>query len=72
MGFFLGCFHKKTSFPFTRLRKEPQARRLKNTYIVCLACGQELPYSWSEMKRVKERRRTAAGRKAGVPSIIPA
>jgi len=60
MGFLLGCSHKKTSFPITRPRKAPQARRLRNTYIVCLACGEELPYSWSEMRIVKERRRAVA------------
>ena len=72
MGFLLSCSHKKTSFPITRPRKVPQARRQKNTYMVCLACGQELPYSWSEMRVVKERRRAVAERKPGVESAVPA
>jgi hypothetical protein len=70
MGFLLGCSHKKTSFPITRPRKAPQARRLKNTYIVCLACGEELPYSWTEMRIVKERRRAAADMIPEVESAV--
>jgi hypothetical protein len=60
VGFFLRCSHKDTTFPITRPRKTPQARRVKNTYLVCLSCGKELPYSWSEMRVVKERRRTGS------------
>jgi hypothetical protein len=34
-----------------------QSRRIANTYVVCLDCGQEMPYSWPEMRVMKERRR---------------
>jgi len=30
---------------------------LSDTYIVCLDCGREMPYSWNEMRVLKERRR---------------
>jgi hypothetical protein len=72
MAFLLRCSHKQTSFPITRPRKAPQARRLKNTYMVCLTCGAELPYSWSEMRMVKERRRPVAEMKPNARSAVPA
>jgi hypothetical protein len=56
MPFWPGCSHKKLSFPMTRPRKVAQGSRRKNTYAVCLDCAKEIPYSWSEMRLVKERR----------------
>lgn len=38
-----GCVHERTTFPQTQ--KKPL-----RTYIVCLSCGREFPYSWEEMK----------------------
>ena len=52
-----GCSHKNTGFPLTRPSKTRQLGRLADTYIVCLDCGHEMPYSWSEMRVIKERRR---------------
>jgi len=72
LRFFFRCSHKETTFPITRPRKAPQARRVKNTYMVCLSCGQELPYSWSEMRVVKERRRGVAKTKPELKSPVPA
>ncbi len=49
----LGCSHERTTFPQTPLRKGgaqvPGASR-NGTYIVCLDCGKEFAYSWSEMR----------------------
>lgn len=52
MNVFFGCSHRKTSFPITRRSKS--LRRNFDTYIVCLDCGKELPYSWEEMRVVSE------------------
>ncbi|HEY7680617.1 MAG TPA: hypothetical protein VIC04_08890 [Terriglobia bacterium] len=52
-----GCSHKKTSFPITRPAKVRQWGRTNNTYVVCLNCGFEMPYSWNDMRVLKERRR---------------
>ncbi len=49
MRFFFGCAHKKTSFPIT-LRAGDRADAEPPTYIVCLDCGKEIPYSWDEMR----------------------
>jgi len=40
MNFFFGCWHQNTSRAFT-VRNE--------TYVVCLDCGRELPYSLEKM-----------------------
>ena len=47
----LGCSHNRTTFPLTPTRKNgaPQATR-NGTYIVCLDCGREFAYNWSEMR----------------------
>ena len=57
MGLWFGCFHKNTTFPITRPRKVREPGRLRDTYIVCLDCGFEMPYSWNEMRVYKERRK---------------
>jgi len=46
-----GCRHSNYSFPITT---KPALRRtaaaaITGTYVVCLDCGTELPYDWSEM-----------------------
>lgn len=49
-----GCWHQKYSFPITARRGERRspAAAVTGTYIVCLDCGKEFPYSWQEMKVV--------------------
>lgn len=50
---FDGCSHVKMSFPITRGGKNKQKKvdeTLPQTYVVCLECGKELPYSWNEMR----------------------
>jgi hypothetical protein len=54
------CTHKKTSLPVTRPREEPQLKRLNNTYVICLSCGERLPYSFQESSKVPERRKAQA------------
>jgi hypothetical protein len=51
------CTHKKTSLPITRPREVQERNRVKNTYVVCLKCGEQIPYSHNEMKVIEERRK---------------
>ena len=51
MDAMFGCRHSNYSFPITT---KPALRRtaaaaITGTYVVCLDCGTELPYDWSEM-----------------------
>ena len=39
-----GCLHRRQSRPFTLQ---------KRCYTVCLNCGRELPYSWTEMRTLR-------------------
>jgi hypothetical protein len=55
MNLFLGCSHKNTTFPLTTNRNSPglsayKNRNRHNTYVVCLDCGRELDYDWTEMR----------------------
>ena len=46
-----GCWHHRYSFPIT-IKKGPRSRAAfaTGTYVVCLDCGQEFGYNWSEMR----------------------
>lgn len=60
MRFLFGCSHKRTSFPITlpeRARKiaSTSLDAAPRTYITCLDCGQEIPYSWEEMRVVSPK-----------------
>ncbi len=60
-----GCWHKRCSFPITvrcKLRSNTTAAAVTGTYVVCLDCGREFPYDWSQMKMLasKSRNRWAA------------
>jgi hypothetical protein len=49
----LGCSHRKTTFPITPARKagfSPAAGTNLATYVVCLDCGKEFGYNWTEMR----------------------
>jgi hypothetical protein len=50
----LGCSHHHTTFPLTPQRKTGASQALgatrSGTYIVCLDCGKEFAYNWSEMR----------------------
>jgi hypothetical protein len=50
---FFGCWHSHYSFPMTIRNKNLRANAaasVTGTYVVCLDCGKELPYDWTEMK----------------------
>jgi hypothetical protein len=50
---FFGCWHSHYSFPMTIRQKSVRnvaAAAVTGTYVVCLDCGKELPYNWTEMK----------------------
>ncbi len=46
-----GCSHRRTTFPFTPARRKGAAAVQRQTYVVCLDCGKEMNYDWSEMRR---------------------
>ena len=57
-----GCWHKRCSFPITvrgKLRRSTAAASVTGTYVVCLDCGREFPYDWSQMKMLASKHRTA-------------
>jgi hypothetical protein len=48
-----GCWHRRLSFPMTLRGGVRRTSSLAGTYVVCLDCGKELPYDWTEMKLVE-------------------
>ena len=53
MNVLLGCSHRRTTFPITPARKAgfaPAPGQRHSTYVVCLDCGKEFGYNWSEMR----------------------
>ncbi len=73
MRLWFDCSHKNTTFPITL---PDHARKVSatingsahRTYIACLDCGREIPYSWELMKPLPRRH---VALKAGVPGQIP-
>lgn len=49
-----GCGHERTTFPLTpgrRIAGSPAQSATRNaTYVVCLDCGQEFAYDWTQMR----------------------
>jgi hypothetical protein len=49
-----GCSHQRTTFPLTPARKsgvfQAPGHARNGTYVVCLDCGKEFAYDWSEMR----------------------
>jgi hypothetical protein len=47
-----GCTHNRTTFPLTPGRNLKSAGGIHRhgTYVVCLDCGQEFGYDWTEMR----------------------
>ena len=67
-----GCWHKRCSFLISvrgKLRRSIAAAAVTGTYVVCLDCGREFPYDWSQMKMLASKPRTA--RAAGPVTIVP-
>jgi hypothetical protein len=57
-----GCWHQRRSFPITvrgKLRRSIAAASVTGTYVVCLDCGHEFPYDWSQTKMLASRPHTA-------------
>jgi len=54
---FFGCWHNHYSFQITVRRgsRRSGAASLTGTYVVCLDCGKEAPYDWSQMKVINSR-----------------
>ena len=52
-----GCSHRRCSFPITVKGKfrRSVAASVTGTYVVCLDCGREFPYDWTEMKLVRSK-----------------
>ncbi len=52
VNWFFGCSHKRTTFPLTRKRSgfTPAPANRHGMYVVCLDCGREFDYDWSEMR----------------------
>jgi DNA-directed RNA polymerase subunit RPC12/RpoP len=52
-----GCTHKRLSFPRTAnpRQRRSEAASITGTYTVCLDCGREFAYDWTNMKIVTSR-----------------
>jgi hypothetical protein len=53
MNVLLGCSHRRTTFPITPARRAGFSQapgQRHSTYVVCLDCGKEFGYNWSEMR----------------------
>lgn len=67
-----GCRHKRSSFPITvrsKLRPSTLAASVTGTYVVCLDCGREFSYDWSQMKMLASRPRTGWAAEPG--AVVP-
>jgi len=56
-----GCWHKRCTFPITvrgKLRRSAAGASVTGTYVVCLDCGREFPYDWSQMKMLVSKPHT--------------
>ncbi len=64
-----GCTHKRYSFPITSKlgTRRTKAAMLTGTYVVCLDCGKEFAYDWTEMKVLSES--TATRREAAESAV---
>ena len=66
--FVFGCWHRRLSFPITLrvgIHRNTAGSLTGSTYVVCLDCGKELPYDWTEMKLVE----SPSGRRGRVPTL---
>ena len=59
-----GCWHKRCSFPITvrgKLRRSIAAASVTGTYVVCLDCGREFSYDWSQIKMLASKPHPVGG-----------
>ncbi len=73
LSLLFGCSHRNTTFPIT-IRSGKSLRNLagpSDTYIVCLDCGREFPYSWEQMRILPATAKapTAVGEQVGSFSV---
>lgn len=48
---FLGCRHRRTTFPLTPVKRKGEEDPILNeTYVVCLECGKQFVYDWEQMR----------------------
>lgn len=53
MDMLFGCWHTRYSFPITsKPGHRSKAAKATGTYVVCLDCGKEFAYDWTQMKVV--------------------
>jgi hypothetical protein len=67
-----GCWHKRCSFPITvrgKLRRSTAGASVTGTYVVCLDCGREFPYDWSQMKMLASAPRAARAKES--VTVVP-
>jgi hypothetical protein len=48
MNFVFRCSHRRITRPFSP--RTNQGNMLSNVYVVCLDCGRQLEYDWTEMR----------------------
>jgi len=69
----IGCAHRNTSFPITPRSTHARRKQITefDTYVVCLDCGKEMPYSWEEMKVLtnQAKQASAVGEQVGSFSV---
>jgi hypothetical protein len=66
-----GCSHRRTSFPLTPVRRSAShsaSAAGNGTYVVCLDCGKEFAYNWSDM-RLGEPMEVSPARPQAQPSF---
>jgi hypothetical protein len=56
-----GCWHTHYSFPRTSkpVRNSRSVPSKPRTYVVCLKCGQDLPYDWDTMRVMGKKKQAA-------------
>ncbi|MGA7239125.1 MAG: hypothetical protein WBY44_25820 [Bryobacteraceae bacterium] len=70
---FFGCAHQRTTFPLTPSRKSAgtsASTPRSGAYVVCLDCGKEFAYDWSEMRVGAAVQPLAVGTTAGATASI--
>ena len=51
----LGCSHSNYCFPRSLTVPLNPLATVTGTYVVCLACGKELPYDWQNMRVIRSQ-----------------
>jgi hypothetical protein len=61
MDALFGCIHANYRFPRTLkpVRNSEGVPSKPRTYVVCLDCGQDVPYDWDNMKVMRKGKNAA-------------